>query len=185
VILFVTRFSKIIFNGRLSCVQQRTNSAAVRRRGAPAFLRQSSLSSEGNDSNLGFPFPASFAGGDTSSMQGPPVERKGSFLGRTTSAGSVAQNNVKALSNNRFVFQGLGVDENSQSNAGGTSVWSEHVKRSTMGTDTSAPSGQPAAMRAPQGGTKRDYEQGSTGISLRTALWAGLAANRFKRSKTK
>ena len=100
----------------------------------------------------------------------------------------MAQSNAKTLSNNRFVFQGLGAEENSQSNAGGGSVWSDHVKRAKIAADAVASEGK-LARRTTQSSTKSErgqgFGQGASATSLRTALWAGLAANRFKRSKTK
>lgn len=148
-----------------------------RRRTVPGLTRHGSFSQEGNDnSNSGFPFPAAFSGGTADGIAAATLPSiKGSFLGR--SSGPITLNSAKLLSNNRFVFQGLGAEENSQSNAGG-GTWSEHVKRLSSAPDAGL-DGRPTGKR------EIDVKgQGLSGMMTRT-LWAGLAANRFKRPKQK
>ena len=127
------------------------------------MAQQPNVSSDlGNDGSNGFPFLAFLEVTLKGRSWGAQLQQ---FLG---------PGNAKTVEQ-PLRIQGLGAEENSQSNAGGGSVWSDHVKRAKIAADAvaSEESWRVGLRRAAQ---KANVGRGlarASATSLRTALWAG------------
>lgn len=107
------------------------------------------------------------------------AKRGGSFL---TTAKPLQRSKTLAstVSNNRFVFQGLCDEGSVGSNT--ANLWAEHVKRHESSTDARASPSQKRKTGRSSGGAAPDKASKSkSSLSLSGALWAGIAASRFKR----
>lgn len=117
---------------------------------------------DSNFGDIGLMRSASIPGADTLGS------RKGSFIAmkRTT---SLTAN--KTVSNNRFVFQGACSMGGEDSQSSVSNAWTDHVSRSMTAEKSSmaAPSEKSSEAKRP--------------MSLSSALWTSIAANKFKKHK--
>ena len=164
---------------------KRANSSGLKRQPSMTMsMRQGSLRAEqaeaesslASSAGVGSKRPGAFSSIFQDSQNDAKKGRKGSFKAAVQRSNSVqSSNNPRTVSNNRFVFQGMG-DEVSSSNT--SALWSEHVKRQTAGASEPQTGGSAALPQPPLDRKK------SAPTSLSGALWAGIAANRFKRSRS-
>jgi len=165
---------------------KRANSSGLKRQPSMTMsMRQGSLRAEqaeaesslASSAGVGSKRPGAFSSIFQDSQNDAKKGRKGSFKAAVQRSNSVqSSNNPRTVSNNRFVFQGMG-DEVSSSNT--SALWSEHVKRQTAGASEPQTGGSAALPQPPPLDRKK-----SAPTSLSGALWAGIAANRFKRSRS-
>ena len=168
---------------------QRDNSLGLKRQSSMSMpMRQGSIRAEqaGAEATIGSSFNSGsmkrqgafssiFQDGQKDAKKG----RVGSFKAAVQRSNSFQVGNnprTGPVSNNRFVFQGMG-DEMSSSNT--SALWSEHVKRQAAGASEPQTGGRAALPQPPPLDRKN-----SAPASLSGVLWAGIAANRFKRSRT-
>lgn len=121
--------------------------------------------------------------GADSNSNGGSISRKGSFVSMKRSS-SLNATQKSTVSQKGFVFQGAGGGgAGSESQSSMSNAWGEYSRSHGQGTTTNAIGGGVTMSSIASISSSLARGEKRPAVSLSTALWTSIAANKFKKGK--